>query len=68
MKCLPYGEYYSVKHEIITECHISSDIWKNWLSGRTLIPELAKPIIKAILDNKIAEKNPHNRLQLTLNM
>ncbi|MDH6355439.1 hypothetical protein M2132_001782 [Dysgonomonas sp. PH5-45] len=52
MNSIPMGIYKDTKDQIIEECHITEDIWVNWLSGRTRIPELAKPVI-----NKIAGRN-----------
>ena len=65
---LPYIEYCEVKQDIISKCVITSNVWKNWLNGRTAIPELAKPIIKEILDKRISVIRPQHRLQPTLNM
>ena len=53
MQSVPVSDYNDVKQEIIEQCHITDAIWKNWLQGRTRIPELAKPIIKEIAGNPI---------------
>lgn len=53
MNSIPTGEYKDVKDRIIKKCHITDDIWSNWLSGRTSIPELAKPIISEIVNRDV---------------
>jgi len=55
MRSVPNGEYCSIKNKIITKCHISDEIWRNWLNGRTAVPKLAKPIIEEIAGRKIFE-------------
>lgn len=48
MEFIPSKDYKKIKDKIINQCHITNDVWGNWLSGRTEIPELAKPIINSI--------------------
>jgi len=48
MNSIPTGKYKNIRDLIISECCISDGVWKNWLSGRTSIPVLAKPIINEI--------------------
>ena len=45
---IPFGDYKKTCDKIIAECKINPEIFKNWKSGRTAIPELAKPIIEEI--------------------
>ena len=57
MNSIPTGDYKDVTDRIITDCRITRDIWRNWMSGRTSIPTLAKPIINEIAGYDIfAEK------------
>ena len=38
---LPYSEVNQKRDEIITRCKITPYVWRNWLAGRTPVPELA---------------------------
>ncbi|MDR2004272.1 MAG: hypothetical protein LBQ74_14680 [Prevotella sp.] len=62
MDNVPMGRYKDIKDEIIAACYISESTWKNWLSGRTAIPELAKLEINRITGEKVfeIEKVPAN--------
>lgn len=55
MDSIPVGDYKDVKDQIIEKCHITDDVWSNWLSGRTSIPELAKPIINEVAKRDVFE-------------
>ena len=55
MDSIPMGDYRDIKDLIILKCCITDSIWKNWLSGRTAIPELAQPIINTIAGRNIFE-------------
>lgn len=53
MNQVPYGCYTPIKHEIISRCLISDNVWKNWLRGRTPIPPLALREIKQVFDKNV---------------
>ncbi|MDR1718015.1 MAG: hypothetical protein LBS20_19435 [Prevotella sp.] len=53
MDAVPMGRYKDIKDEIIAGCYISEYTWKNWLSGRTQVPELARLEINRIAGMKI---------------
>lgn len=55
MESLPRGNYKRIKDQIIKDCFISEAVWKNWLSGRTRVPELAKPIINSVAERIVYE-------------
>lgn len=48
MESIPNKDYKTKKDDIVEKCHITDSVWSNWLSGRTAIPELAKPIINEV--------------------
>lgn len=56
MNSIQMGCYKSVKDTIIKKCSITDDIWRNWLAGRTNIPNLAKPIINEVAGSDIFSK------------
>ncbi len=45
------------KSVIIRKCSITEDIFYNWLTGRSEIPQLAKPIIEQVVG--VALFNPN---------
>lgn len=58
MESVPHKDYKRIKDLIILECKITDDIWANWLTGRTKITELAKPIIIKIAERDIFNETP----------
>ncbi len=56
MESIPNRDYKATKDGIIKKCHITDYVWSNWLSGRTNIPELAKPVINEIAGFDIFSK------------
>lgn len=56
MNSIPIVRYKGVKDEIVSKCHITDDIWRNWLTGRTPIPPLAQDVIRDIAGYDIFEE------------
>lgn len=44
----PIGDAEKIRQHIICQCFISKNIFYDWLSGRTEIPELSLQMIKNI--------------------
>lgn len=55
MESIPMKDYKYIKDDIVKECYITDDVWKNWLSGRTCVPPLAKHIINRIAKQEVFE-------------
>lgn len=53
MNRLPIAEYNAVRERIMTECGISGDVWRNWLSGRTRVPLSAQKVIAAVVGEDV---------------
>ena len=61
----PDTEYIILKKEIIDTCGISNYVWKNWMNGRTKIPNLAQPVIRGIVNRRY---NKTHNFQLILDL
>ena len=62
MESVPHKDYKRIRDLIIEECKITDDIWGNWLTGRTKITELAKPIITKIIEKDIFNEIPTDNI------
>jgi hypothetical protein len=52
IKTIPVGDYDHIRHEIISKCKITNQIFTHWKLGNTKVPPLAQPIV-----NEIAGRN-----------
>ncbi len=48
LEALTVKDYAEKRRQIIKECKISEQVFRNWKLGITAVPELAKPIINEI--------------------
>jgi len=53
MHSIPFGEFETVKAQVIADCLITKDIWINWYLGRTQVQERYYPIIEKIAGKAI---------------
>ena len=50
---VPRGKYTETRKKIAKECFVTDGVLVHWLSGRTQIPPLTKPVIEKIAGEKI---------------
>jgi hypothetical protein len=57
IKSIPTGEYDTIRHQIISKCKITNQIFTHWKLGNTKVPPLAQPIINEIAGRNIFEES-----------
>jgi hypothetical protein len=55
LNTVPIIDYYDKRVQIIEECKITPQVFRNWKNGITEVPELAKPIINQIAGKEVFE-------------
>lgn len=53
LKTIPMGNYDAIRHQIISECKITNQIFQHWKCGNSKVPPLAQEKIILIAGKNI---------------